>query len=176
MHPPLSITHMTDCCLSELFRWWSVALMLSNTQISHSFTIHRSQILLFSPCSFLIKSGIIPCIHVRFRVTRDCCFLCIAVLSCLCMTSAYLLCICNIHRQSRRKLNHTDGYNDQWCLTEGDNSNCAWPSLAANRSMPACPQNVKWQLMEGLERQTRMRLFPKWILQKPVVFFPPHGW
>lgn len=99
-------------------------------------------------------------------------FLCTAVLSCLRMTSAYLLCICSIHRQSRRKLNHTDGYNDQWCLTEGDNSNCAWPSLAANRSMPACPQNVKWQLMEGLERQTRMRLFPKWILQKPVVFFP----
>lgn len=55
MHPLLSITHMTDCCLSELFRWWSVALMLSNTQISHSFPIHRSHILFFFTLFFLNK-------------------------------------------------------------------------------------------------------------------------
>lgn len=55
MHPLLSITYMTDCCLSELFRWWSVALMLSNTQISHSFPIHRSHILFFFTLFFLNK-------------------------------------------------------------------------------------------------------------------------
>lgn len=67
------------------------------------------------------------------------------------------------HMVNRRRLNHTDGYNDQWCLTEGDVPNCVCRSLVANKSMPACPQNVKWQPPQGFGRQTRVRLFPKWL-------------
>lgn len=64
---------------------------------------------------------------------------------------------------------HTDSYNDQWCLTEGDVSNYVCPSLMANKSMPACPENVKWRPPPGFERRSGVRLFPKWLEQKAVV-------
>lgn len=94
---------------------------------------------------------------------------------CHLIITAYLLYLWSCHPRaelhvvSREKLNHTDSYNDQWCLTEGDVSNCVSCSLVANKSMPACPQNVKRQPPWGFDRQTRVRLFLKWLLQKVVV-------
>lgn len=67
------------------------------------------------------------------------------------------------------KWSHTDSYNDQWCLTEGDVSNYVCPSLVANKSMPSCPENVKWRPPRGFERRSGVRLFPKWLEQKAVV-------